>query len=107
MTIYQGDDLINLITVSISAEEGSTLPEIEYVEFKIGDIVKKYKKPTNPFNVSLTRKESQQLSVTNKCFAAIWYYGEIEGKRTLLKKTCEGSLTIKTKPEVIGDGCCC
>lgn len=105
MALYQGDDLINLMTVTIRSEEGD-VPELEAVELKIGPICKKYKKPTNPFTINVMREESKQLSVKNSCYACIWYYTEVNGTRTLVKKTCEGTLTIETKPEVIGNGRC-
>lgn len=105
MTIYQGDDLINLMTVTVTAEDG-TLPEIEAVELKIGPLCKKYNNPTNPFSVNVMRDESVQLSVKNSCYACIWYYAIVNGVKTLLKKTCEGTLVIETKPEIIGNGRC-
>ena len=49
---YQGDDLINLMTVTVTAEDGS-LPELEAVELKIGPLCKKYTHPTNPFTVNI------------------------------------------------------
>lgn len=106
MTRYQGDDLINLMTVTVTAEDG-TLPNIEAVELKIGSLCKRYDHPTNPFTVNIMRDESTQLSVKNSCYACIWYYTIVNGKNTLVKKTCEGTLTIETKPEVIGNGGCC
>lgn len=106
MALYQGDDLINLMTVTITADDGS-LPTIEEVDLKIGCLNKKYKNPTNPFTVNVMRDESIKLSTKNKCFACIWYYTDVDGKSTLVKKTCEGTLTIETNPEVIGDGRCC
>lgn len=105
MTRYQGDDLINLMTVTVTAEDGS-LPEIEAVELKIGCLQKKYVRPTNPFSVNVMRDESIKLSVKNSCYACIWYYTYVDGKNTLVKKTCEGTLTIETKPEIIGNGRC-
>ena len=105
--LYQGDDLINLLTVQILPEEGGVLPEIETVELKIGCLDKKYEHPTNPFTVNIRRDESIKLSINNKCYAAIWYWEEVNGIRTLLKKTCEGTLTIQTKAEVVNGGCCC
>lgn len=108
MTRYQGDDLINLITVRIKPkEEGDELPEIEFVELKIGCLDKRYKQPENPFTVSLTREESLKLSINNKCYAAIWFWEEVDGVRKLFKKTCDGTLTIQTKAEVVNGGCCC
>lgn len=103
---YQGDDLINLMTVSISPEEGE-LPEIEEVDLKIGVLCKKYKNPPNPFTVNVMREESIKLSTVNQIYACIWYWTEVDGKRTLVKKTCEGTLTLRTKPELINGGCCC
>lgn len=105
MTRYQGDDLINLMTVSVTAEDG-TLPDIQAVELKIGSLCKKYDHPTNPFTVNVMRDESIKLSVKNNVYACIWYYTIIDGVRTLVKKTCEGTLTIETKPEIIGNGRC-
>ena len=105
---YQGDDLINLMTVRIKPkEEGEELPEIEMVEVKIGCLDKKYKNPTNPFTINIRRDESIKLSVNNKVYAAIWYWAEVDGVRTLLKQTCEETLTIQTKAEVVNGGCCC
>ena len=103
---YQGDDLINLMTVSISPEEGE-LPEIEEVDLKIGVLCKKYKNPPNPFTVNVMREESIKLSTVNQVYACIWYWDDVDGKRILVKKTCEGTLTIKTKPELINGRCCC
>ena len=103
---YQGDDLINLITVSISPEEGE-LPEIEEVDIKIGSICKKYKRPANPFTVNVMREESIKLSTVNQVYACIWYWETVDGKRILVKKTCEGTLTLQTKPELINGRCCC
>lgn len=103
---YQGDDLINLITVSISPEEGE-LPDIEAVDLKVGPLCKKYKNPPNPFTVNIMREESIRLSTVNQIYACIWYWTEVDGKRTLVKKTCEGTLTLRTKPELINGRCCC
>jgi len=105
MTLYQGDDLVNLMTVTISSE--GELPEITEVDLKIGSICKKFKNPTNPFTVNILRKESINLSVNNKVYACIYYKGEVDGKPAILKKTCEGTLTIQTKPEIVNGGCCC
>lgn len=104
---YIGDDLINLMTVTIHAEDGEELPEIETVELKIGCLDKKFNHPTNPFVVDIMRGESVKLSTKNKVFAAIWYWGEVEGKRKLLKKTCEGVLTFPLNTEVVNGGCKC
>lgn len=105
MTRYQGDDLINLITVTVTAEDG-TLPDIEAVELKIGPLCKRYDHPTNPFTVNIMRDESIKLNVKNSCYACIWYYTPVDGVDTLVKKTCEGTLTIEAKPEIIGNGGC-
>lgn len=106
MTRYQGDDLINLIRVSISAESGE-LPEIEEVDLKVGPLCLKYYHPANPFNVNIMRNKSIRLSTVNQVYACIWYWTDVEGKRTLVKKTCEGTLTLQTKPELINGGCGC
>ena len=100
---YQGDDLINLMTVSISPDEGQELPEIVAVDVKIGCLLKHYDHPTNPFTVDVYREESIKLSAVNKVYAAIWY--KLDGKT--LKKTCEGTLTLATNPEVVNGGCKC
>lgn len=108
MTLYQGDDLINLLTVTIRpSNPEDDLPEITEVDIKIGSLCKKYKNPSNPFTVNIRREESIKLSVVNKVFACIMYKGEVDGKPTILKKTCEGTLTIKTKPELVNGRCCC
>lgn len=105
---YIGDDLINLITVVIKPkEEGGELPEIEAVELKIGCLNKRFEHPSNPFTVDIMREESSRLSIKNQCFAGIWYWDTIDGHRKLLKKTCEGTLSLALKPEVINGGCCC
>lgn len=107
---YIGDDLINLMTVHISAvdeNENPIEPDIEAVELKIGCLDKKYVRPTNPFTVDVMRDESVKLSINNKVYAAVWYWDMVNGVRTLLKKTCEGTLTIQTKVEVVNGGCNC
>lgn len=106
MTRYQGDDLINLIRVSITPEEGE-LPEIAEVDVKIGSLCKHYKNPPNPFVVNVMREESIKLSTVNQVCACIWYWTMVDGKRTLVKKTCEGTLTLHTKPELINGRCKC
>lgn len=103
---YQGDDLINLLTVSITAESGE-LPEIESVDIKIGSICKSYKNPSNPFTVNVMREDSIRLSTINQVYAAIWYWTDVDGVRTLAKKTCEGTLTLQVKPELINGRCKC
>jgi len=100
---YQGDDLINLMTVSISPEEGQELPEIVAVDVKIGCLLKHFDHPTNPFKIDIYREESIKLSTVNKVYAAIWY---VDNGKTL-KKTCEGTLTLQTSPEVVNGGCKC
>ena len=105
---YIGDDLINLMTITIKPkEEGGELPEIESVDLKIGCLVKHYKQPENPFTINLFRDESIRLSTINKVYAGIMYWEEVEGQRKLLKQTCEGELTLALKPEVINGGCKC
>ena len=104
---YIGDDLINLMTVTVYPAEGEELPEIETIELKIGCLDKKYVHPTNPFTIDVMRDESIKLSTKNQCFAAIWYWDVIGGQRNLLKKTCEGTLTLALKPEVVNGGCKC
>lgn len=104
MPLYQGDDLINVMTIRISPAEGSELPEIEAVELKIGTLTKKFTNPSNPFSINILREESIKLSAVNQCYACIWYYDTVDGQRKLLKKTCEGTLTLATKPEVISNG---
>lgn len=104
---YIGDDLINLMTVTISPADGQELPEIETVELKIGCLDKKFTHPTNPFTVDIMRGESAKLSIKNKCYAAIWYWQNVNGTRKLLKKTCEGVLTLALNTEVVDGGCKC
>ena len=103
--LYQGDDLIHLMKVRITGS-GGDLPPIDRVDVKIGTIVKRYDNPPNPFNVDLMRDESIKLSTVNKVYACIWYHAMVDGEDKLLKKTCEGTYTINTNPEVIGDGRC-
>lgn len=103
--LYQGDDLINLLTVTIRGEDG-TLPTIDRVDLKIGTLIKKFESPTNPFTVNVMRDESIKLSTKNNVYAAIWYHTMVDGEDTLVKKTCEGTLVINTNPEVISDGRC-
>ena len=104
---YIGDDLINLMTVTVHPAEGEELPEIETIELKIGCLDKRYIQPTNPFTIDVMRDESIKLSTKNQCFAAIWYWDIIGGERKLLKKTCEGTLTLALKSEVVNGGCKC
>lgn len=105
--LYQGDDLINVMTISIRPkEEGQELPEIVSVDVKIGALIKHYDNPTNPFSVSIPREESIRLSTVNQCFACVWYKDTVGGVEKILKKTCDGTLTLATKPEVIGNGRC-
>jgi hypothetical protein len=93
------------MTVTVLNEDGS-LSVIEAVELKIGPLYKRYDHPTNPFTVNIMREESIKLNVKNSCYACIWYYTPVNGVNTLVKKTCEGTLTIETKPEIIGNGRC-
>lgn len=104
--LYQGDDLINVIEVSVSPEEGETLPEIVAVDVKVGCLVLHYDNPANPFSVDIPREQSIKLSTVNQVYACIWYKDTIHGEEKILKKTCDGTLTLATKPEVIGDGRC-
>lgn len=106
MTRYQGDDLINLMRVSISFPTGEPV-EIEEVDIKVGPLCKKYKHPENPFVVNIMRDESIRLSTVNQVYACIWYWKDIDGKRTLLKETCDGTITLHTKPELVNGGCGC
>lgn len=103
-TLYQGDDLINVIHVNVNFPEG-TDPEIEYVDVQVGCIKKRYEHPDYPFYVSIYRDESVKLSDLNPCYACVWYWAVVDGERKLLKKTCIGTLVLETNPEVIG-GCC-
>lgn len=105
---YIGDDLINLMTITIKPkEEGQELPEIESVELKIGCLHKTYVNPSNPFTIDVFRDESIKLSTQNKCYAGIMYWETVNGERKLLKQTCEGTLTLALKPEVLNGGCKC
>lgn len=104
--LYQGDDLINVMTITISPAEGSTLPEIVAVDIKVGSVVMHFDNPTNPFSVNIMREQSIKLSTVNQCYACVWYKDTIHGVEKILKKTCEGTLTLATKPEVIGNGGC-
>lgn len=104
MPLYQGDDLINLMTVRIRM--GEEYVEIEDVDVQIGPLCKHYHQPNNPFTVNIRREESINLSTSNSCHACVWYWDEVEGVRTLLKKTCEGTLTINTNPEIINGRNC-
>lgn len=105
MTLYQGDDFVNLMNVYIHGE-GGDLPEIEKAVIKIGPLEKVYDHPNNPFTVDVMREESIKLSTLNKVRAAVWYHALVDGVDTILKKTCEGTYTINTNPEVVGDGRC-
>lgn len=107
MTRYQGDDLINIMTVEIKPkEEGEELPEIVAVDVKVGCLVLHYDNPTNPFSIDILREQSIKLSTVNHCYACVWYKDTVKGEEKILKKTCEGTLTLDTKPEVIGNGRC-
>lgn len=105
--LYQGDDLIDVITVTIRAPEGEELPEIDAVDVNIGVLKKHYSHPSNPFTINIMRDESIKLSTNNAVHACIWYYGTVDGKRVLLKKTCEGTLILETKPEIVSGKCKC
>lgn len=105
MARYIGDDLIELMTVEITTNGGVDMPEIEIVEIKIGTLQKKYVRPSNPFTINLCREESKKLSTKNKCYAAIWYWDYVGCQKVLLKKTCEGTMTINLNQEVIHGGC--
>ena len=108
MTLYQGDDLINVMTISIKPkEEGEELPEIEAVDLAIGKLRRHVEHPTNPFSISIMREESIRLINQNPVYACIWYWDTIDGQRKLLKKTCENTLILATKPEVVNGGCGC
>lgn len=104
--LYQGDDLINVMEVSISPEEGEALPEIVAVDVKVGCLVLHYDHPENPFSVDILREQSIKLSTVNQVYACIWYKGTVQGEEKILKKTCEGTLELATKPEVVGNGRC-
>ena len=43
----------------------------------------------------------------NPVFACIYYKGIVDGKSMILKKTCEGTITIETKPELVNGRCGC
>lgn len=103
---YIGDDLINLMTITIRSEDGSELPEIEAVEIRIGNYQRKFFHPTNPFTINVYREDSVRLSVRNPVYAAIWYWDVVDGVSKLLKKTCKGTITLSMKQEVIC-GCKC
>lgn len=105
--LYQGDDLINVMTVHIKPkEEGQELPEIVSVDVKIGCLIMHFDHPTNPFSINIMRDKSIKLSTVNQVYACIYYKDTVHGVEKVLKKTCEGTLTLATKPEVIGDGRC-
>lgn len=104
--LYQGDDLVNLMHIRVVSRDGSELPELEAIEVTIGKLKKRYEKPSNPFVVNIMRDESVYLSTVNKCFACIWYYGEVNGERKLLKQTCDGDFVLNLKPEVICNARC-
>ena len=105
--LYQGDDLINVMTINIKPkEEGQELPEIVAVDIKVGCLVMHYDHPNNPFSINILRDKSIMLSTVNQIYACVWYKDTIDGVEKILKKTCEGTLTLATKPEVIGDGRC-
>lgn len=104
--LYQGDDLINVMTITITPEEGTELPEIKAIDLRIGTLKKHFDNPTNPFTINIMRDESIKLSTVNHCYCCIWYNATVDGETVLCKKTCEGDLTLATKPEVIGDGRC-
>lgn len=105
--LYQGDDLLNVLTIRISAPEGEQLPEITRVDVKIGPLIKRYDNPENPFTISLMRKESIKLTARNNIYACIWYKKTVDGKEMILKKTCQGTTTLATNPEIIDDRCKC
>lgn len=105
--LYQGDDLLNVLTIRISAPEGEELPEIKRVDLKIGPLIKRYDNPSNPFTINLMRDESIKLSAKNGVYACIWYKKMVDGKEMILKKTCQGTITLATNPEIINDRCKC
>jgi len=92
MTIFQGDNTAafggNFLTINISSES-EPIPTITRAEIKIGCICKSFNNPTFPLTINLTEEETAKLSSTNMAYMAVW---DIDGR----KKTCQGSITIKT-----------
>lgn len=96
MPIHIGDDTnafeFNFLTVYLTNAEKYIITK---AEIRIGSVKKTFDNPVFPLQVSLNKKETEQLNeYNNKCYMAI--YDNI-GR----KYTCKGTLNFKANPKVV------
>lgn len=103
MPYYQGDDFVEFMTINLTNKEtGEPIESAELATLQVGPICKTFNQPTFPLTVSLEREKTHLLSVKNNIYLAVYYYAEMDGERKLVKETCEGTLSLETKKEVVG-----
>lgn len=93
--IYKGDDTNafgqNFLQINFTVPDGYTVSK---AEFRCGSIIKTFENPVAPIIINLSAEETSKLDYQNICYLAVY-------DENGLKQTCEGSLTINTKNEVI------
>jgi hypothetical protein len=93
--IYKGDntEAFDNKFLTIDVENINNLT-ISKAEFRCGKIIKTFKNPTFPIDINLTEIETKMLQTSNNCYLAIY---DEKGR----KKTCEGTIRIDAKNEVV------
>lgn len=93
--IYKGDDTNafgqNLLKINFTTPEGWNISK---AEFRCGKIKKTFNNPVSPIVVNFSNEETSMLNFENPCYLAIY-------DENNLKYTCEGSITLIAKNEVV------
>lgn len=94
--VRKGDDTnafdFSFLTIELDNPEEYTISK---AELRIGILIKTFKNPTFPLEVSLNREETMLLSECgNQCYLALY---DMENR----KYTCDETYTIKARPKVV------
>lgn len=95
---FQGDDLVDVITVNLKNNDGKTITK---AELQVGILTLINNNPVFPYNVSIYRNDSVKLSASNPVFLRIYYLSD-NGQETY-RTTCLGTLNLKVNPQVVQD----
>ncbi len=102
ISIYRGDNAPHFITIEKPDNtDDITIKKGVLVISGLPPFVKE--NPVYPYDISLTREQTQSLMVNNKGKYVIYYNMEIDGEIVEIKTTCEGWFEFDTKPQVLGE----
>ena len=94
-SVFMGDDLVDIITVNRPSNTDDLT--ITRCEVQVGNLLYVEENPTFPYNITIDRTKSVQLSYQNPIYMRIYY------DNGAIRRTCVGTLTLSALKQVVQD----